>query len=61
MTPDECVKYYEETGTTHYYACFPFSDSTTDAKIAVDNVGNYWFEAETTFPLHPENLEWFPY
>lgn len=58
MTPDECVRCYEETGTTQYYGYFPFAKNTKEAKIVVNEFGDYWFE--TNF-ADPEDIEWFPY
>lgn len=58
MSPKECVQYYEETGITYYYADFPFA---RDAKIVVDEYGDYHFEAEDNTRRPPEDFAWYPF
>lgn len=58
MSPDECVQYYEETGITYYYADFPFA---RDAKIVVNEYGEYRFIAEDNTLRPPEAFTWYPF
>ena len=62
MTPDECVKYYEETGKDKFYSLVDEDLDIVFWGYIEKGRKPYFHSADCEYQdILPEDLEWFPF